>query len=78
MNYLQGLLPTSDPVASAQKKVDDLNAQLKTAQEELAAAQTASKPSSGTIADGVTGGKRRTRRSKKVKRSRTGKKSNRS
>jgi hypothetical protein len=69
---------TPDPVAAAQKKVDDLETQVSTAKQELAVAQSAAKPSSGTAdVDGVkTGGRRKKtrRRGKKSKKSRRSRK----
>lgn len=71
MNYISGLFAPADPVATAQKRVDTANEELATAQkkvdtanEELAKAKSDAAPPSGTISDGVQGGRRKkTRRS---------------
>lgn len=71
MNYISGLFAPADPVAAAQKKVDAANEELTTVQtkldtanEELAKAKRDAAPPSGTISDGVQGGRRKkTRRS---------------
>ena len=85
---------TSDPVAAAKAteqaadtKIADLKQQLQTAEQEKAAAQREQQQPTGISSDvgrdSVTGGRRRktrkgSKKSRKVKRRRTGRKSNRS
>ncbi len=78
MNYISGLFTPADPVAAAQKKVDAANEEVAAAQKKLDDANgeltKARAPMSGTISDGVQGGRRKKTRRGGLRKSRRSRK----